>query len=343
MSFCKIIKKLAYSATMLVTALATTSCDQVLDNGYGDCTVRYYIDFQYDYNVMEVDAFAKQVKSVAVYAFDENGKLAYQQTDEGEHLALDGYKMQVAWCPTDYTVVAWCGMAGNTTFSLPQTIIGETTLEQLKCRMQRSATNEVGELMALFHGMETNPLPVNPEDKLNPTVVMPLVKNTNTIRIVLQDQGGEPIKADQFEFTITEDNGLMAHDNQLLPDDALTYRPFHTLQGSVDMTETATKASSDNSTANVVIADLSMGRIMADKQPCLKVRNRETGETVFSIPLRDYLLLVKSHYKTHWTDQEYLDRQDEYNMTFFLDDDSKWLSAYILINSWRVVLQDADL
>jgi hypothetical protein len=41
-------------------------------------------------------------------------------------------------------------------------------------------------------------------------------------------------------------------------------------------------------------------------------------------------------------DQEYLDRQDEYNMTFFLDDDMQWVSSHILINSWKVVLNDVD-
>jgi hypothetical protein len=41
-------------------------------------------------------------------------------------------------------------------------------------------------------------------------------------------------------------------------------------------------------------------------------------------------------------DQVYLDRQDEYNMTFFLDDDMQWVSSYILINSWKVVLNDVD-
>jgi hypothetical protein len=32
------------------------------------------------------------------------------------------------------------------------------------------------------------------------------------------------------------------------------------------------------------------------------------------------------------SDQEYLDRQDEYSMTFFLDE-GEWVSSYILINS----------
>jgi hypothetical protein len=39
-------------------------------------------------------------------------------------------------------------------------------------------------------------------------------------------------------------------------------------------------------------------------------------------------------------DQEYLDRQDEYNMTFFLDESGNWISSSIIVNSWRVVLNN---
>ena len=37
-------------------------------------------------------------------------------------------------------------------------------------------------------------------------------------------------------------------------------------------------------------------------------------------------------------DQEFLDRLDEYNLTFFLDGDDKWyMAAGIHINSWVIV------
>ena len=42
------------------------------------------------------------------------------------------------------------------------------------------------------------------------------------------------------------------------------------------------------------------------------------------------------------SDHEYLNREDSYNFTFFLDEDGNWLDASILINGWRVVL-DIDL
>ena len=77
--------------------------------------------------------------------------------------------------------------------------------------------------------------------------------------------------------------------------------------------------------------------------PILILVNKESDENVLTIPLVDYVLLVKGNYNREMSDQEYLDRQDEYNMTFFLDNGNRWMNAYIHINSWKIVLQHNDL
>jgi hypothetical protein len=53
--------------------------------------------------------------------------------------------------------------------------------------------------------------------------------------------------------------------------------------------------------------------------------------------------MVKGYYNVAMEDQEYLDRQDQYNFTFFLDRDMNWLNASILINSWKIVLNKQEL
>lgn len=100
-------------------------------------------------------------------------------------------------------------------------------------------------------------------------------------------------------------------------------------------------------------ADTEAGRgpsVPDESKPRLTVRNRETGETVLSVPYIEYCLMVKGRYEDtdDWyeqpmSDQEYLDRQDEYNMTFFLDPDDRWIDQYIYINSWHLVIQHAGL
>ena len=86
-----------------------------------------------------------------------------------------------------------------------------------------------------------------------------------------------------------------------------------------------------------------MPRLVQGQELRLTVTDKETGRTVFSIPLIDYALLVKGFYNRDMDDQEYLDRQDVYDMVFFLDESDRWLDAYIYVNSWNVVLHNSAL
>ena len=53
--------------------------------------------------------------------------------------------------------------------------------------------------------------------------------------------------------------------------------------------------------------------------------------------------MVKGEYNRAMDDDEYFDRQDEYNMTLFMHDDGSWYKAVIDILQWRVVRQSSDL
>ena len=93
----------------------------------------------------------------------------------------------------------------------------------------------------------------------------------------------------------------------------------------------------------VAVAEMTTGRLMADKRPILVVRNLEEDKVVLSVPIVDYALLVKGNYNRDMSDQEYLDRQDEYSMTFFLDEAGDWVSSTIIVNSWRVVFNNQTI
>ena len=171
-------------------------------------------------------------------------------------------------------------------------------------------------------------------------VVVPLVKNTNNIRIVLQEVSGEPLSASDFNFAITDKNGKMNYDNTLMEDEQLTYKEWYKGNGQAGMDEES--RAEGITEINVAIAELTTARLMADMEPILTITKAETGEQVLSIPLVDCALLYKREKYSDMPNQEYLDREDEYNFTFFLQD-GKWVSSSIIINSWRVVLQDSDL
>ena len=75
--------------------------------------------------------------------------------------------------------------------------------------------------------------------------------------------------------------------------------------------------------------------------PRLSITNKDTGETVLSSPCK---IPIAHRGRSHdMTQQEYLDRQDEYNMTFFLDENMKWINTSIIINDWVVRFNEMDM
>lgn len=323
--------------------LALHACDNVIYDEEGDCSVNYRVKFRYDYNMKFADAFAHEVNTVTLYLLNEEGNVVWQRTEQGEMLASEDYAMNVDVSPGRYSLLAWCGTADKGSFTVPETTVGKEltcTLNRLHGPEREAYVDE--DLDRLFHGRLDNQ--VFSETEGTYTYTVPLVKNTNNVRVVLQHLSGEPVDESKFIFSITDDNGLMDWDNRLLPDETITYYAWHTDAGEagVDTEPKETKAVT-RSVFSAAIAELTVPRLVKGHETRLSVTNKETGEKVFSIPLIDYALLVKGFYNRDMDDQEYLDRQDEYNMVFFLDEGDRWIDTYIYINSWKLVLQNTGI
>ena len=339
------ISKLKMLVATFAMASTITSCDSVIYDGEGDCSVKYRIEFEYERNMEFANAFATKVSSVSLYVFDKSGVLVHQASESGAALAADDYAMMLELAPGQYDLLAWCGVDGQS-FNLPAATVGTTTLEQMKCTMARKRDANTAyvdeDLNALFHGLKR----IDYTDQAGVhTEVMSLTKNTNNFRIILQQtwsEGDTPTDVDieNFEFAIVDNNGKMDYNNSLLADEQIVYRPWDITTGYVDV-DAEISATRANQVA-VAVAELTTARLMADSEPILVVTNKATGERVLSVPIVDYALLVKGNYNRTMDDQEYLDRQDEYNMTFFIHN-GQWLSSSIIINSWRVVLNNQIL
>ena len=215
--------------------------------------------------------------------------------------------------------------------------------------------NSDKDLRPLFHGILDVNLPAN-DDGGEYTYVISLTKDTNIFRVVLQHLSGEDINADDFTFRIEDNNGRLAYDNFLLEDELIEYRAWTSYSGQAGVgipdnpalpQENQTDAQAITS-VKVAVAELTVGRLfMRDwtkyKRPMLIIRTAGNGKLVASIPVIDYALLVKGEHYRQMNDQEYLDRADEYNMTFFLDKNNHWVSTAIQVLSWRVVVHNTDL
>jgi hypothetical protein len=291
------------------------------------------------------DAFQNAVNSVTLYAFDKNGVLAYQKTEEGDLLKQDGYRMRLDGIShsdkAEYDFVTWAGEPDNESFTIPVLTVGKHTKEDLYCQLNRAGDGIVNDnLDDLFHG-QVSDLNFGRAAAMQPgeEVVVPLVKNTNSIRIMLQHISGEPLNVDEFKFSITDYNGKMNYDNTLLDKDVkFSYQAWYTGNGNADVEG----ENSGTPAINVAIAELAVARLMADAKPVLTVTDLE-GKEILKLDLVACALMYKREKYNDMSNQEFLDREDEYNFTFFLDDNNRWVSSTIIINSWKVVYQNSEL
>lgn len=347
MKFFNILRTSIPVAVIAAAAMAMTSCDAIYDDE-GDCSVRYGVKFRYDYNIQEADAFCNRVDAVSLYLFDPaDGHLVWQGEASGPALGNEGWTMPVDVAPGRYDLIAWGHEYRDDASGFTFAGNGEVaTKSDLICRMDRNTDAQGAysdsDLHGLYHvaqdGVE---FPDTYGDVTLPA--LHLTKDTNVVRILLQHTDGAPIEKNDFFITVTDDNGLLNYNNAVIPDETVTYRPWSVLSVETTMPDTDSRAVTN---VSGILAELSMSRLMADHEPVLTVTHRERDGSmreVLSINLCEYVLMVKGNYHRHYTDQQYLDYQDEYNMTFFLTDENKWdTTEGIFINSWHVMLQFVD-
>ena len=216
---------------------------------------------------------------------------------------------------------------------------GDNAITGLTARINSSDTRGArgsvdNDLTPVFHGM-IKAQNLTLKSGTTPSITINLTKDTNVVRIVLQDNSGL-IDAKDFSYEITDDNGFLNYDNQALADDIIAYHPWFTHTGEADA-----EIDGVDKSLTVAVAEMTVGRLFTSKKPRLTIRNKE-GEKVLSIPIIDYFLLVKGNYNRDMSDQEYLDRQDEYSITFFLNNGT-WVASTVIINSWRVALNNGNL
>lgn len=353
------LKSLKYFKMSMISSLlalvSLSSCDKSFIYDYeGDCTVVYKVNFRYDLNLKWANAFANEVGSVRLYVFDKDGIFVKKYDRIGEELKNEDFSILLDLEPGEYKLLAWCGIDNpdaKQNFTIPDATPGTTSLHHVTCQLKRYE-DEINKaysddrLEFMFHGRLDIELPDVSDTGGEFVYTVPLTKDTNHVRVVLQHLSGEDLDVSQYSFRIEDANGFYAHDNSVLDDDVLTYRSYSKSEGMATIVKgDDTRAAVQSKTA---IADMSVARLMADRnQNMLLTVTNDKGEDIAKIPVIDYALLTKDYYEDAYghkmTDQEFLDREDEYIMTLFLDEDYKWYSAEIYINSWRVVFHDYDV
>ena len=331
-SFSDSIKK-AIAATMIAgTMLSFTSCDRIHED-LQPCPQGLRLRFIYEYNMEDANAF-KHVDCLTVLFYDSDGNYVKTQTSTNqEDHKDDNWRMTVDLAPGDYTVIAYGGMeCPESSFSFvsqPSTV----RMDQIEVELDPDCLTDTEKrhLHDLYYGrLEVS---VEETDTEYRDYTVEMMKDTNNLRIMLQQADGTTIDENDFIFKVVDDNTLMGWDNEVIPTHNVEYLPWargNSSPGSLPQGGAAT----------VAYAEISFPRLVTYNSPMLVVTSKEDGHNVINIPLLEYLLLLKSA-ANPMEPQEFFDRESRWSL-FFILQNGIWKQLQIEVDNWDVRINNPE-
>lgn len=335
--FHKITRSFVAAASVVAAAIGLYSCSLVNDD-LDPCPQGVVLRFIYDYNMEFANAFPPQVDCLTLLVYDQAGNYVKTVTETSSVLADENWRMTIDLpAGQKYHFVAYGGLeCSKSSFHFVNTPAAGSSLASLQVAMDANCIGaDPGvDLHPLFFGDLDLAIPANALDYVEGTVYM--LRDTNSIRILLQNVDGTPVNPADFNFAITADNTLMAYNNDVVPTpEGITYSPWVVGQNSVGSTD-------KGDLATLAYAEFSVARLIDEAPVRLNITNSRTGMKVLSIPLVNYLLLLKSERYKKMPAQEYLDRENHWDIILFLQE-GKWIDTHIVINDWIVRINNAEL
>ena len=318
----------------LLTILMPTSCD--IYEGLDPCPRGVNLRFVFDYNMEYANAFPSKVDCYTLFIYDEQGNFLKSYSEEGDKLKDENYRLQIDLPHGKYHFVTYGGMTcKKRSFSPVNDPTEGSKLSDLKVMMHHKDLTSDQLLHDFFYGK----LDVTVEGEMYRDHTIKLMRNTNNIRVLLQHLDGEPIPMDQFKAEITDDNTLFDVENNLVSNGTITYFPW--ASGLTSSRDASRNVRDEEIKAG--FAEFSTSRLCVQNKNRLIIRQANTNEVVLNIPLNQYLLLLKSQRYEKMGSQEFLDRECDWSLIFFLDEGLKWINTQIIINGWTVRINDTDL
>ena len=339
MNLAKTIRTALFSIISISVAAMSSGCDRLHEH-LPECEHGLRLRFTYTWNMEFANAFPAQVDCLTLYIYDDNNRLVTTRTETTDVLADENYRMDIDLPDGDYTLVAYGGMAcDNSSFHHIDTPTEGALLTSLETELNTGLlTRPVGtQLHNLFYGKKE----VTVTSALNQYVdeTIDMMRDTNNLRIMLQHVDGSPINDEDFNFYLSDNNTLMTWDNALLPSQEVTYYPW--TRGTLRVGQSPYEELPDDVT--MAYAEFSFCRLVTDNRPNLLITTADGSRNVVDLPLLNYLIASKSEQYKEMPAQEYLDRQHDWNMTFFLDSHLRWIYVEVKVLDWVVRINNIDL
>lgn len=366
--------------------LTLGSCNAIMDKDLEPCTTTVRVHLKYDYNIPRADMFSDHVGEVRLFVVDDKTGTVVRDTivsnrdnfnaikshSESQTFHIDfkdlpdgGTYRFVAYAqqrPYDETIQH---PEDKFVITSPQVATAVTTLES---RLTRNATVDALNrhavtapacgLDTLWMGHTTRPITL-PQQRVKMVVIddtVSMVRDTKylTLRLHNLDEAKKAdIYAQDFTIEITDNNGLLGWNNNLLTDkdkDMLLYSPHDQRTGEY-LGRTPESPDADVVVEREAQYDISFSRLMfhtgtlADRNARLIIRRNSDGMVIANLNLPFYLAMGRDAFAIyHYSEQEYLDREYDYDMDLYLRGDT-WDSGRININitAWAIRFQNEKL
>lgn len=297
------------------------SCSWV-DDDMSKCPKGNWLKISYAYNMLNVDAASTQLGDVSLFIFDQEGTLIHKEEVDSLTIHENGCIMQLPELPEgDYDFLVWGGLDEENYTVVPHSI-----------ELKRDADNiNDKKLKPLFHG-RLDKIHLTDEYSVHDLF---LCKLTNVFSCTLQSESENfTAVADDYQIEITSNNATIS-DRNSLGFTPVVYHPFFEEMASIEGID-------------VIHSGLNTLRLLENDNTRFIIKYKPTGKNIINIPLTEYLLMSRHIDHMNMDPQEYLDREDRYNLIFLMtesNDPNKppYICVQLQINSWILRIQDGVL
>ena len=306
---------------IFVVLVCFTSCNTIYEDN-SPCRVTF--DFVYDKNMLYTDAFRSQCDHVELFIFNQDSIFLQSIKKEGKALQQANYRMEIPLEKGTYTAFAWVGRQNS--YLLTDLKAGISKIKDLQLMLKTESNKKQNKKIEdLWHAA---PVTFSFNGETNRNYTLQLTRNTNTIHLVVKTMNfQENCEAEFFNISLSADNSNYRFDNHIIKKEEINYIPYYLSQEKDFFT-----------------AELNTMRLIEGDKINLKIETKD-GKSIFgkktSIDLIKYLLMTKMDKYSTMSNQEYLDRQYDWNVVLFYNNQNS-LVAQIIINDWVIRFNDTD-
>ena len=281
-----------------------------------DCKA-YRVYFVYDYNLKFADLFSEEVSKMNLYVFDEDGNFVEEFQDASGPFS-GTYGMEIPLPGKEYAFIAWSGAYADAYTVVGGSARKEIKLEDLTLQLAELATGETNKnLPDLFFGRLTSTVKINEVGTIN------LIKNTKTITLTMLPiddvQTNGALNYEDYKIWVESPDGV--YDNNNNPGGGvIKYRNYF----------------GENSSIGGFSVKLNTLRLMENATNTLVIET-SYNEPLLRLNLNVIIDEIRKNTFNNLSLQEYLDRQDKYDIVIDgIKDNNQFGSISLTVNGWLI-------